>query len=643
VYLQIFKHDHYSKLAQKQHEREMTILAPRGAILDRSGRPLALSLPADSVCINPRQVPDPLLASDILSGILKLDKRELLAEIERANRTGRGFLWVKRRVTAEEARRLRQYGLTWVGFRPESRRFYPKGTLAAHVIGSVDFEEKGNGGVELSLNRDLEGKPGRMRLVSDVRQRGFESQVSAEPQAGKSVTLTIDERIQYVADRELKKAVVGHKAVTGSLVVLDVRTGDILALANYPTFDPNRPPESEKDVRARVNLAISTPFEPGSVFKVVSIAGAMDSTRLRPDTLIDCGGGRLNLFGRTIREAKRGFGLLPVEEVLARSSNIGAIQISRRIGEAKLHEYVRAFGFGRETGLPLPAESAGTVRNLKRWSKSSIGSVAMGHEVSTTTLQLAQACSVVANGGLLIRPRLVLSRQRPGGPPELEPVASPVRVLKPETAITMRRMMESVVLQPYGTGRKARLTGYTAGGKTGSAQIFDLTTKQYRHHYYNASFMGFAPVTKPAIVVVVTLNGATEFGGAVAAPVFREVAMAALRMLDVPKDLPDLTPPEIAGNADENDLAIAELATPDLPPEAPEVEPAPVTPEPASLAVVGPKVPDFQGKSMRAVMQESAARGLPVDYFGTGLARAQEPPPGSVLPPGERIRVQFAR
>jgi cell division protein FtsI (penicillin-binding protein 3) len=632
--LQIISHDDYRKQAEQQQVRQIELRAPRGQIQDRSGQPLAISLPVDSVCLNPMRVPDAMLASELLGGILSMDRDALRERIESAR--NRGFLWVKRKITPQESARLKSLGLDWIEFRRETRRFYPKIELAAHVLGSVDHEDKGNAGLELSLDKELQGRPGLMRVYQDVRARGFDSQVFSEPQPGRTVTLTLDERIQHVAERELAAAVEANHCKTGSLVVMQPETGEILAMANYPTYDPNEPPASSEELSSRLNLSVSAPFEPGSVFKVITLSAALERTSLHPDTFLHCGNGRINLFGRVIRD-HHPHGVLSVADILAKSSNIGAIQIGLRVGEESMYEYVRRFGFGRTTGLPLPAESPGMLRVLKNWGKTSIGSIAMGHELSTTTVQLARACSVIANGGLLVRPRIVTRLDRPGEQPEVLTTDPPKRILDPETAITMRQMMEGVVLR--GTGTKARLDGYTSGGKTGSAQIYDYEARHYTHRY-NASFMGFAPVTRPAIVVVVTLNGASKFGGAVAAPVFREVATAALRILDVPKDLPDGQPrPEPETSVD--DLAIAELSPPSpAPPEA-VLSADGVTENPADI--VGPKVPDFRGLTKRAVMQRSAALGLPVVISGSGLARAQQPPAGTVLGRGERIRVEFAR
>lgn len=676
VYLQVISHDDLKRLAQQQQQKMVDIEASRGAIFDRAGQPLAMSLPVDSVCINPLRVPDASMAADILAGVLNLDAGELLVKIKNAVNNRNGFLWVKRRVTRRESERLRRMNLDWIEFRTDTKRFYPNGSLAAHILGGVDFAEKGNGGIELSLNGELQGRAGLARMFTDVKQNAYADMVARKPQPGENIVLTIDSRIQFVAERELKAAVEKAHATTGSVVAMNPRTGEILALANYPTFDPNQPPAPGESLAPRNDLAVSTPFEPGSVFKVITLSSALETTNIRPDTIIPCGNGVINLFGRVIHD-HNSYSALSMADVLAKSSNIGAIQIGLRVGQDRLYEYVRRFGFGQDTGITLPAESTGLLRKLPHWGKTSIGSVAMGHEVSVTTVQLAQACSVIANGGLLLKPQLVLRRSGENEPRLVKAsysrgneVRAEVirRVLQPETTITMRQMMEGVVL--HGTGTKARLTGYTSGGKTGSAQIFDFATHQYTHHY-NGSFMGFAPVANPAIVIVVTLNGTSGgtagYGGAVAAPVFREVATAALRILDVPKDLPDNVVLADKKPVDLDDLAIAELSpnpgldsgdsrvsSVNLPPVPPAPEASAsgadtdrrtfLTPVAAAAnQLTGPKVPNFQGKTMRAVLEESAAIGMPVEVLGTGIARGQEPPPGTILPPGQTVRVQFAR
>ncbi len=632
IQLQVFHHERYLIRSIDQAYKTLEAPAPRGRIVDREGKALALSVPAETVVINPRQIRDRSLACEILCQVLDLDRADFQARLERAVEENRGYLVVKRRIGLEESRRLKDLKLVWMQIQPDSRRHYPKGELAANVVGSVDFQGRGNGGLELSLDAELRGRPGVVRVLQDARPRTLQTEIIKPPEPGASIGVSIDERIQFVADRELQRAVKEHGCWSGSLVVIAPHSGEILAMSNYPTFDPAAPAPSKAELAARTNLAVSTPFEPGSVFKIITLAAALETTDVTPSTLIDCGPGVMSLFGRRIRDI-HAYGTLPVEKVLAKSSNIGAIQIGLRVGGQRLLEYVRRFGFGERSGIELPAESSGKVWGLEAWGKTSIASVAMGHEVTATSLQLALATSVIANGGILKKPRLVLWRQRPGGPRIDTPAAPGRRVLKPETAILMRRMMEAVVLE--GTGRRAKLDGYTSGGKTGSAQIFDFASRRYIKKY-NASFVGFAPVGDPAVVVAVTLNGASEYGGVVAAPVFREVAQAALRILGVAPDVPDDEPLPPLPPEELVDVAIADLGAP---PDAP----APAAQRPASPYVLGPTVPDFYGKTMRAVVVETSRLGLEVELSGAGVARAQYPPPGAVLPVGERVRIQFER
>ncbi len=443
-----------------------------------------------------------------------------------------------------------------------------------------------------------------------------------------------------------------HHSKTGTVVVMNPYNGDILALANYPTYDPNTAPKQGDNPISRFNLGASVPFEPGSVFKVITLSAALETTKLRPESLIATGNGALSLPGRVVHDT-HAHGTLTVAGVLEQSSNIGAIKIGMQVGRERMNEYVRSFGFASRTGLPLPAESAGLLRKLDHWGTTSLASVSMGQEVSATSLQLARAACVIANGGLLVKPRLVLKEGD-----QTMPVEPQTRVLKPETAITMRQLMEGVVLR--GTGHQCcRLDGYTSGGKTGSAQIFDTKTHHYTHTY-NASFMGFAPVTNPALVVMVTLTGTTGtagFGGPSAGPVFNTVMSEALRIMDVPKDLPETPAKEtLLAKVDDNDLAIAGLddganileEDPSAKPSAemllaatPETDP---NADPTILAMnTGPATPDFRGKTLRQVIEESSESGVLVSVRGRGVARAQWPKPGAPLKEGTKVRVEFRR
>jgi cell division protein FtsI (penicillin-binding protein 3) len=650
VSLQVLHHREYANMARARQELVVEISGPRGTLFDRSGQVLAMSAPTESVYINPLKVPDLGLAAQILSAELHLDRAELYGAMQLAHDNHRGFLWIKHRLSYDESQHIKNLNLDWIFLQHESQRHYPNGTLAAHLLGGVDFEEKGNGGIERALEPDLKGVPGKMRLLTDVRRRGIDSHLASEPRAGAPVILTIDAHLQFVAERELAAAVEAHNAVSGSLVVMNPYTGDILAMASYPTYDPNLPPQPGDPIANRQNHAVGVPFEPGSVFKVITLSAALETTNLRPESPIDCHLGVLKLPGRVIHDSHVGlYGVLPMEMAFAKSSNIGAIMVGMRVGQENMYDYMRRFGFGQKTGIALPGESAGKVRSLARWGTTSLASVSMGQEVSVTTVQLAEAGSVVANGGLLVRPRLVLKKSGQTVPP-----VPPVRILKPETAITMRQMMEGVVL--HGTGSGARIQGYTVGGKTGTAQIYDFIARHYTHTY-NGSFMGFAPVTNPAVVVVVSLNGThgtAGFGGPVAAPVFKVVAAEALRVLDVPKDLPDDGVQIASATEDVSDLADADLSAAgnileeaDDDTQVAEAHPVPTAGPVASVAPAPPdtrpRVPNFSGMTMRAVLAEAAAKGIAVVPAGSGIAHMQSPPPGAILHEGERIRVQFSR
>ncbi len=667
VWLQVIRHDDLLRLAESQQQKTVEVQALRGSILDRTGQPLAKTLPADSVAVDPQKIPDLKIAADVLSRTLEVDRAPLYRRLRDYQSRGSHFMWVERKLDAKPADRLRAKKLPYVEFRTELRRFYPHGTLASHVVGAIGYvegsdAERGSAGIESSFEEDLAGRPGLARVFTDVHQTAYESYVTQAPEAGANLTLSIDPNLQYEAERQLDKAIASSHARTGSIVAINPYTGDILAMANYPRYDPNSPPEPGDDPAARSNLAISTPFEPGSVFKVITLSAAFETTNITPETLINCGNGSINLYGRVIHDTHR-YSILSVADVLAKSSNIGAIQIALKTGDRPLYKYQRLFGFGQKTGIELAGESSGNLRDVKEWMPSSVGSLAMGHEVSVTSLQLAVAGAVVANGGLKVKPRLVIARQKPGQPLQHIPAEPPVRILRPETAITMRQLMEGVVLRGTGKGL-ANLRGYTSGGKTGSAQIYDAKAHIYTHNY-NASFLGFAPVANPQIVIAVTLNhtsgGSAGYGGPVAAPVFREVAMDALRMLDVPKDLPEGASgaAEVASSANK-DLSRAALFVPPGQRPVSSVTPPPVQDDASASAETsspdrrpfltastempgGPRAPDFSGKSLRSVLEESAAAGFPVEVHGSGLARSQDPPPGTPLRPHALVRVQFGR
>src|SRR3954454_18235006 len=539
--LQVLHHDVYRTLAESQQDRLEKIEARRGSILDHDGNYLALSSASKFVVVSPRRIPDRGIAAALLARVLGMDADKLESDLDTAaaSKNHRGYFVVDPHATDEKAEAIRAMKLDWVEIRQGSLRSYPNGQLAAHVIGTVNAEGKGTAGVELKLEKELAGTPGLAHLQVDVKQRAYAADVTQTPVPGKNIGLTIDSELQHVAEDALKASVITNHADHGSLVAMDPYTGEIRALANYPTYDLNQRLHAGEKPRGRENLAVVAPFEPGSVFKVVTVSAAMETTSLRPGTIINCGNGVMTLFSRVIHDSHP-YPSLPVEDVLAKSSNIGAIRIGMQVGTKNLYEYIRRFGFGRRTGIELPAEAPGMLRPLKRWQPTSIGSVPMGHEVSVTSVQLAQLGAVIANGGYLVHPHTLAWKQAPGAQPEPVKFPPPSKVLQPQTVVTMRNMMHKVTMQG-GTAAHLRVPGYTLAGKTGTAQIYDYAHRVYTHKY-NASFLGFAPYTNPRVVIIVTISGTTGiagFGGAAAGPVFETAMGTALRHESIPRDVPE--------------------------------------------------------------------------------------------------------
>lgn len=635
IHLHVLEHENLSLAASKQQEHIVDAPAARGSILSggEGGSPLALSVPVRRVAINPLRIPEggEAFVTSVLEQLLGTNSASLLAEIHAAREARNGYLVIREDASTEEISRLRRSKLDIFTFEDTFRREYPKGSLAAHVIGWVNRDGHGDAGIERGMETELAGVPGRMHMLRDSRNRDYYGEVINEekPEPGQNIILTIDEAIQHAAEKALKEAIEKEGAPSGTVVVLNPKTGDILAMASYPFFDPRERPKDGDDMLERMNLTISAPFEPGSVFKAVTVAAALETTRLRPETVINCGNGLIRLPGRVVHDHDS-YSALPMTMVLAKSSNVGAINIGLNVGNKRMYSYMQKFGFGDRVGVSLPGESGGQIHPVRDWTASSMGSIAMGHELMATPLQLAQAFAIIANNGILIRPRLVKGRQHPvTGKKELAPTAAPEQRIKPETAIELRRMLEQVVLA--GTGKEARLKkGYTVAGKTGTAQMVDARTGKYLHRY-NSSFIGFAPVADPAIVVAVTINGSYKYGGVTSAPIFREVTGSALRTLGISKDLiEEELPVKPEPVVRPEPVAPPQLAVSNTPP-------APVE----SPVATGPRVPDFQGMTMRAVLAKSVAEGWRVETVGSGIARAQDPVPGAVIPAEKRVRVMF--
>jgi cell division protein FtsI (penicillin-binding protein 3) len=534
VYLQIFCYGDFARRAQHQQQRSFDLSPKRGVIYDRAGRELAMSIQVDSAFVVPSETPDLANTLSLITRITKDDPRILLADC-----SAHKFCWVARKGDAEVIDRIRALNLQGVHYQKEAKRFYPKRELAAQVLGYVGTDDQGLSGLERQFNQQLKGKPGKLMISVDARKRWYAS-VEKEPESGDSVVLTIDQNIQYIAERELQRGMEETHAIAGTVLVENPHTGEILALTNRPTFNPNLRKEITND--ALNDRAVSDIYEPGSTFKMVTLSAGLEEKVTRPDEMFDCQMGSIVINGMRIRDSKP-HGMLSVADILAESSDVGAIKVALRLGDDRMYKYIRAYGFGQRTGVELPSETAGLTKPVSRWSKVSIGAISMGQEIGISALQLGALISTFANDGVRVPPRIVAGTMTPQSGAQNVPQTiafQPVegtRVVSSLTAAQMRQMLQGVVL--HGTGRKAILEGYTSAGKTGTAQKVDPATGAYSKTKYVASFAGFAPINDPQIAVVVILDSAVGLhqGGQVSAPIFQRIMQQTLEYLHVPHDV----------------------------------------------------------------------------------------------------------
>ncbi|HTT23408.1 MAG TPA: penicillin-binding protein [Candidatus Sulfotelmatobacter sp.] len=688
IYLQVFSYGKFVKQAGHQQQRAIPLAAKRGVIYDRAGRELAMSVMVDSAFAVPTEVKDLPTAIHLITRITGDDYNVVLADC-RAHKT---FCWVARKADDETIQRITSLQLQGIHFQKEPKRFYPARDLAAQVLGSVGMEDTGLSGIEHAYDEELRGKSGKMFISVDARKQWY-SDVATQPDPGDNVVLTIDKNIQYIAEKELDQAIHDTQAIAGTVIVENPHTGEILALANRPTFNPNVSKQIKPETLT--NRAVSYVYEPGSAFKMVTISAALEEKVTDPNEVFDCQMGAIVFNGMRIRDSKP-HGLLPVWGVLAKSSNVGTIKIALRLGEERYYKYIRAFGLGQQTGIELPGETRGLTKPPSRWSKVSIAAISIGQEIGVSPVQLAALTSTFANDGVYVAPRIVAGTVPPQGGAQTIAFHPNLgrRVISAYTAAQMRSMLEKVVLE--GTARRAVLDGYTSGGKTGTGQKVDPATGTYSKTKYNATFSGFAPVNTPQIVVAVILDSPVgpHQGGEVSAPVFRRITQQVLEYLHVPHDLPLVPKHQLLlaqSKVKENDLADDTPDHPGEPLETAEVnetaKPASVEQTPTSVAgqplmqaamhepvgsVPQPKlnkapeselptklpisgtvvleveqggieVPSFVGKTFRGAIEAAQDAGLELEAVGSGVARQQNPTAGSHVPAGSRVTVQFGR
>ncbi len=532
LYIQFFRSSHLAELARKQHSVVIELEPRRGTIFDVNLKPQAVNITVDSVYASPNEIKPALKAAVArkVAQVLELDAQSVQQKLAQK----KSFVWLARKISDEKAQKLRQMGLKGIGFIKESKRVYPNGYLASHLLGFAGLDDVGLEGLEMAFDKYLRGEKGWTLLLRDARQQKLAlAEWMMEPRNGGDLVLTIDEVIQYIAERELEAACRKHNARGGSIVVMNPHTGAILALANQPTYDLNTYKSSSRD--ARRNRAVADMFEPGSVFKIVTASAALEEKRFDERSRIYCENGAYRVASHTLHDHEP-HGWLTFKQVIGESSNIGTVKVAQALGAPTVYKYAKLFGFGARTNVDLPGEINGILKDPKQWSKVSISAVPMGQEVGVTSIQLACAIAVIANGGVLVKPHVVAEVRDTFGELIKAFDHQPVRrVISESTAGRMRKILQSVVVE--GTGRLAKVPGYSSAGKTGTAQKLE-PGGGYSHNKFMGSFIGFAPVDDPAIVVAVTLDEPhpVYYGGVVSAPVFSNVTGDVLRYLKVAQD-----------------------------------------------------------------------------------------------------------
>ncbi len=602
--LQVDDGDKYRALAERQHATHLEIPAPRGEIVDAHGRPLAVSADVDSVWANPHDIHDVTATADALAKILGGEPGALEARLGGDHR----FVWLARHVTPEIARAIRDAKLPGVEVAREPRRWYPARTLTGPVVGRSDVDGNGVDGLELAMNELLAGRRGEETALRDARGHTMLADgLSSTSEAGATVQLSLDRSIQAIADQALSAQMTAEKAKNGVALVLDVDTSRVLAMSSYPTYDPNL-----GDPHAARDRPVTDSYEPGSVMKVFSVSTALDDGVVEPDTVFDLGGGVMHVGTAPIRDDFHDASL-DVGGIIKRSSNVGAAKIALRLGRDKLHAGLQRFGFGSKTGIELPGEQTGKLREAGTWRDVELATMAYGYGLTVTPLQLAAGFATIARGGTYIEPRIVDQVVDSDGSVLYASKPASHRAVSEKTASEMMAMLAGVFdrdAKHGGTAREIFVPGFACAGKTGTARKWDAAAKAYSTTRYLSSFVGIAPLAHPKIVVVVMIDEASTgdyFGAKVAGPVFATIASETLRYLGVPGDAMPVVPPPPGGKP----------------------SPAPPVPPPASAVTVAAES-EFVGLGVGKALDLARARHLDVEMHGGGRVVSQELAPGHV-------------
>lgn len=619
-YLQILQHEELVKKADKQHQHKIDLTPARGSILDRNGTTLAESIQMDSCYAEPRRIKDVDGTAGVLAPILGIPKHELVARLS----VNKSFAWVERWLPPEVALRVKNMKLPGIGFAPESKRFYPNMEIAAHVVGFTGRDPNGLEGIELKYDSTIMGNTGYMITERDAlgRNIAIKNTVIKNSSPGKNIILTLDKTIQFIAEKELAKAVAESNAKGGMALVMESDTGKVLAMANYPTFNPNA--YSRYSLAQLRNHVVADSFEPGSTFKVFTIAAALDSGVIKATDVYNCENGSYRIADKTIHD-DHPKSLLTVSEIIKYSSNIGSAKIGFKMGEEKMSSYLRNFGFGGRTGIDLPGESAGSLK--RRWYGIDLATISFGQGVSLSAMQLVSALSSIANGGNLMKPYLVDQILDDSGTviQKFEPQLVR-RVISPETAQKVTKMMETVTGEG-GTGTKAAMDGYRVAGKTGTAQKVDSVTHTYSPSKRIGSFVGFVPADKPKLTIAVIIDEpqGIKYGGVVAAPAFKGIAQNSLAYLKIQPNLPTTASHRQDTTTSSSVESVESLSDGDD----------------QEMPVEGEVMPNFKGMSMRKVLQVMEKRGINIRLIGSGRAMEQSPPPGNKIRGVNEVWIKF--
>lgn len=529
VDIMVIDHDYYLKKARYQQVKSEELPVKRGLLLDRKGRELAVNIDTESIFSDGAELESANETAVKLAKLTSQRPEVLLTKLDTTKR----FSWIERKLDYEKTQKIKELRLKGIGFVSENKRYYPKGTLASHIIGYVDIDNKGLEGIEQRYERYLTAKPQKAVVLKDAKgnilSEGYQKEIK-----GNNVVLTIDEGLQYIVERNLEAVMQKYRAASATAIMMDPYTGEILAMANLPNYDLNSPGKSNPNNRR--NRAITDIYEPGSTYKIIAAVAALEEGLVKVETLFDCSAGNIEVGGRRIKDAHR-HGVLTFKEVIQKSSNVGTIKVALRLGKEKLYEYSRLFGFGEKTNIDLPGEVSGLLRHHSKWSGMSIGAIAIGQEVGTTPLQVLRAYSVIANGGYLVRPHLLREIRSPDDEVLYTAPLYRKKIISEGTASIFRDILKTVT-EEGGTAKEASVEGNQVAGKTGTAQVIDPVTKKYSKERYVSSFVGFVPADKPifSLIVVVHEPKGAIYGGVVAGPVFRKIANESLSYLNVHRD-----------------------------------------------------------------------------------------------------------